>query len=127
MSNNINEYSKWRKKQFEEKIGFFPIFSDFKPYLSKLSTGAISLYIYLGVHSNYKTGESFHSIQKIAIFFGKSPRTISNWLKELDDLKLIKRQQKSLNGVSHTYLQSYSWQPGYLRDTNQKNNDIDFY
>lgn len=119
MYSDINEYSTWRKKQFEEKIGFFPVFSDFKPYLSKLSPGAISLYIYLGIHSNHKTGESFHSIQKIAIFFGRSPRTISNWLKELDDLKLIKRQQKKLNAVSYTYLQPYNWEPGHLNNTEQ--------
>lgn len=109
-----HEYAIWRTEQFSEKIGFFPIFSDFKPYLSKLSPGAISLYLYLGLHSNYETGESFHSVQKISIFFGKSTRTISNWIKELEDFKLIKREQKKLNGVSHTYLQAYNWQPGRL-------------
>lgn len=116
MTNKINEYYLWRNEQFEEKIGFFPIFSDFKPYLSKLSPGAISLYVYLGLHSNYQTGESFHSIKKISIFFGKSTRTISNWIRELDDFNLIQRKQKELNGVSYTYLQAYNWNPGHLEN-----------
>lgn len=110
------EYLIWKQAQFSQKKGFFPVFSDFKPYMKKLSPGAISLYIYLGLHSNYETGESFHSIQKISIFFNKSPRTISNWIRELEDNGLIKREQKKLNGVSHTYLTPYNWEPGYIRD-----------
>lgn len=111
MKNNFQqklEFQLWKEKKFNNRIGFFPIFSDFKPYLNKLSPGAISLYVYLGLHSNYKTGEVFHSIGKIAIFFNKSPRTISNWIKELEDNGLITREQLKLNSVSHTYLKPYN-------------------
>lgn len=118
MTDKVNDFFIWRQNQFSENIGFFPVFSDFKPYLSKLSPGAVSLYIYLGLHSNYKTGESFHSIKKIAIFFGKSSRTVSNWIKELEDYNLIFRKQEILNGVSHTYLQPYNWNKGYLEKLN---------
>lgn len=104
---NIENYSQWRKEQFSNRAGFFPIFSDFKYLMRHLSPGAISLYVYLGLHSNYKTGEVFHSLGKIAIFFGKSKRTISNWIKELEEMKLIYREQKNLNSVSHTYLIPY--------------------
>lgn len=125
MEKKFNDYAIWKNKQFTEKIGFFPIFSDFKPYMQTLSPGAISLYIYLGLHSNHNTGESFHSIKKISIFFDKSTRTISNWLKELEDAGLIKRAQKKLNGVSHTYLVPYSWEPGYLKNRDSSSIIID--
>ncbi|CDO05231.1 hypothetical protein BN988_03821 [Oceanobacillus picturae] len=101
-------HSQWRDKNFFNKEGFFPVFEDFKYYLPKISGGAISLFIYIGLHSNNKTGECYHDIQRIADYFGKSPRTISSWFKELEDVGLIKRLQLKLNGVSHTFIQPYS-------------------
>lgn len=108
MQSKNNRYSDWRKEQFYKNEGFFPVFNDFRYLMRYLSPGAISLYIYLGLHSNYKTGEVFHSLGKIAIYFGKSTRTISNWMKELEDLNLIRREQFEMNKVSHTFLQPYS-------------------
>ena len=108
MDSKNNDYSDWRKEQFYKNEGFFPVFNDFRYLMRFLSPGAISLYIYLGLHSNYKTGEVFHSLGKIAIYFGKSTRTISNWMKELEELNLIKREQFEVNKVSHTFLQPYS-------------------
>jgi len=119
-----SQYSIWRQEQFNKKIGFFPIFSDFKPFMKQLSPGAISLYIYLGLHANHKTGEVFHSVATIANFFGKTPRTISNWVSELEKEQLIRRHQKKVNSVSHTYLMPYSWEPGYLI-SDPENLDID--
>lgn len=113
-----SQYELWRQGQFEEKIGFFPVFSDFKPYMRMLSPGAITLYLYFGLHANHKTGEVFHSVATIANFFGKNPRTISNWISELEGQGLIRRSQKKVNSVSHTYLIPYSWEPGYIVDTN---------
>lgn len=106
--NVTQQYKEWRKENFNKNEGFFPVFSDFRDIMRHLSPGAVSLYIYLGLHANYKTGEVFHSLGTIAIYFGKSTRTITNWMKELEENNLIFRQQKELNHVSYTYLKPYS-------------------
>ena len=103
----VNNYKNCRTDNFYDKEGFFPIFSSFKEKMRYLSPGATSLYIYLGLHANYKTGEVYHSLGTIAMYFGKSTRTITNWMKELEDNDLIFRKQKKLNHVSHTYLKPY--------------------
>ncbi|MBZ1541569.1 helix-turn-helix domain-containing protein [Leuconostoc mesenteroides] len=100
-------YRQWRKKNYQDNRGFFPIFEGFEKYFSLISPGAISLYVYFGMKSNTKTGVSFHSLNKIASEFDKTPRTISNWLQELVDIGLIYRKQKKLNTVSYTYLRPY--------------------
>jgi len=51
------EHSQWRDTNFSNKAGFFPVFQDFKNLLSELSGGAVSLFLYLGLHSNNQTGE----------------------------------------------------------------------
>lgn len=101
------EHSQWRDTNFSNKSGFFPVFQDFKDLLSKLSGGAVSLFLYLGLHSNNQTGECFHSIDKIAKFFNKSPRTISKWIDELKEVKLIERLQLEINGPAHTFIRPY--------------------
>jgi len=101
------DHSKWRDENFLNKEGFFPVFSDFKYYLPKISGGAVSLFLYIGLHSNNQTGECYHDIKKISNFFNKSPRTISTWFKELEDVGLIERLQLKLNGVSHTFIKPY--------------------
>lgn len=109
MKNNVfnNEYAAWKKSNFDNRQGFFPVFSDFKMVMRHLSPGATTLYVYLGLYSNYKTGEVYHSLGTISNYFDKSTRTISNWMKELEQNKLIYRSQKEVNGVSHTYLLPY--------------------
>lgn len=104
------EHSQWRDENFLAKEGFFPIFSGFKSYLADLSSGAISLFIYIGLHSNNQTGECYHDIKRVAEFFNKSPRTVSNWFKELEDVGLIERLQLKLNGVAHTFIKPYKEQ-----------------
>lgn len=108
-------YYNWRKKQYNNKEGFFPIFQSFSEKMTNLSNGAIALYVFLGLKSNYQTGISFYSIQKLSIIFDKSPRTISFWIKDLENNKLIYRKQQTLNGVSTTYLLPY---PDENKDTN---------
>jgi len=101
------KYRQWRKKNYQDNRGFFPIFDGFEKYFSLISPGAISLYVYFGMKSNTKTGVSFYSLNKIAGDFDKTPRTVSNWIQELVDIGLIFRKQKKLNSVSYTYLQPY--------------------
>lgn len=100
-------YSKWRKDQYTNKTGFFPIFNSFEEKMKELSPGATYLFIYLGMHSNYEQGTSFYSIATLAIKLNKSPRTISNWIKELENEQLIYRKQHKVNQVSTTYLLPY--------------------
>lgn len=97
----------WRDKNFKNKKGFFPIFHGFKEHMKTLSPGATSLFLYLGLHSNNLTGETTHSIERMANFFGKSTRTISMWLKELESHDLIERIQLTFNGTSHTFIKPY--------------------
>lgn len=104
------EHSKWRDENFLNKEGFFPLFSKFKGYLNRISPGSTSLFIYIGLHSNNQTGECYHDIKRMAEYFNKSPRTISSWLKELEDVGLIKRIQLQMNGVSHTFIRPYKTQ-----------------
>ncbi|MGW7816520.1 helix-turn-helix domain-containing protein, partial [Staphylococcus xylosus] len=78
-----------------------------KKYLNKISGGALKLYVYLGIHSENATGESFYKIKSISDYFNVSERTVSNWFRELLKLRLIERYQLELNGVSHTYLNVY--------------------
>lgn len=102
-------YSNW-KATLLEKGGYFPIFSAFKEefILKKISGNAIKLYIYLGLHSGNDTGSTWVSIESIARYFDKSQRTISYWLKELEEAELIERMQMEKNGVSYTFLRPYS-------------------
>lgn len=107
-----NEHSKWRDEKFFNKSGFFPVFYDFKEYLSNLSGGAVSLFIYIGLHANNQTGECYHDLERIADYFGRSKRTISSWFKELEDAGIIERLQLKLNGVSHTFIKPYGKKGG---------------
>mgnify|MGYP004509881209 CR=1 FL=1 len=101
------EYASWRKKNYQDNRGFFPIFSGFEKYFKELSPGAISLYIYFGMKSNNSFGYSYFSLNRISKDFNKTPRTISNWTQELVDVGLIYREQKKLNSVTITYLIPY--------------------
>lgn len=99
----------WKKSNLNSS-GYFIIFNGFQAngYLKKISGNALKLYVYIGIHSNNLTGESFHSIETIAKYFGKNERTIYNWFNELVRLKLVRRAQLQLNGPSHTFIQPYN-------------------
>lgn len=103
----MNDFLIWKTDNINNKVGFFPIYSSFKNHMQKLSPGAIALYVYFGIHSKNKTGDSYHSIDTIASYFGKSSRTISSWIKELEESELIVRSQIKFSGVSITYLRPY--------------------
>lgn len=101
-------YASWKRGAFDH-IGFFPIFNSFKEefILRELSGNALKLYVYLGLNSGNKTGETWTSIEKISQYFDKSPRAISNWIKELENLQLIERMQLKHNESAHTFLKPY--------------------
>lgn len=104
-----NNYNAWKNEGLSQG-GYFIIFNGFQHSnkLKNISGNALKLYVYLGINSNSKTGEVWHSNTTIAKYFNKSERTIRGWMKELEDLNLIKRMQLEFNGNSHTYLQTYS-------------------
>lgn len=108
-ANNLRkEHSNWRVYNFENKEGFYPIFSDFKNYFGNLSPGAITLFLYFGLHSNNQTGECKHTLETIAHNLNKSVRTISNWIKELEENLLITRIQEDYNSPSRTFIIPYT-------------------
>lgn len=102
------DYEKWKNKSLQEQ-GYFPVFSSIKEnfILREISGNALKLYIYLGLHVKNNTGECWISIDTMAKYFNKSPRTISTWIKELEDKELIERMQMQKNGVAYTFLRPY--------------------
>lgn len=102
------KYGNWKNEAFN-RFGFFPIFQPLKEefFLKNLSGNAVKLYIYLGLASANETGETWVSINTMARYFGKSERTISYWLKELEESFLIERFQMKKDGVAHTFIQPY--------------------
>lgn len=107
---NRGAYKAWKSDALNH-FGFFPIFQPFKEsfHLRNLSGNAIRLYLYFGLVSGNETGESWVGIDSIAKYFGKSKRTISDWIKELEEAKLIERMQLKQNGVAHTFLCPYGY------------------
>lgn len=84
---------------------FFMIPTDFSHlFLKNISGGALKLYLFLGFHSKYKTGESWYTNEEIGHFFEKDPRTIVKWFKELEELGLIFRAQKGIMMKANTFL-----------------------
>lgn len=106
-----DNYKVWKEESLDF-VGYFPIFQSFKEefILRDLSGNAFKLYIYLGLHSGNKTGETWVTIENIAKYFDKSPRTISYWIEELMEKKLIDRVQLKYNEPSHTFLIPYGRQ-----------------
>lgn len=101
------QHEAWRTDNFLNKKGFYPVFSGFKKYFGLLSPGAITLFLYLGLHSNNISGQSHHSIKTMAKNLNKSERTVSNWISELEEIGLIERLQPNFNSVSHTFIIPY--------------------
>ena len=106
----FRENFKFWKFNSLERAGYFIIFQGFEEtnILKKISGNAMKLYIYLGLHSNNYEGIVWHSNKTIANYFGKSERTIRGWIKELEDLNLIKRMRLKYDGKVYTYLQPYT-------------------
>lgn len=110
ISDYKEEYSNWRDHSRKINKPFFMIHTDFEQiFLKDLSAGSLKLYLYLGFRSKYQTGESWESIDSMALFFEKDSRTISNWLKELENHGLIERKQKGYKNVGTTFLRPYGF------------------
>lgn len=103
-----NQYKQWKALAIENS-GWMPVFTSFKEafLLRDLSGNAVKLYIYLGLHAKNETGECWVTIETMAAYFRKSPRTISNWIKELENAQLIKRMQLENNSVAYTFFRPY--------------------
>jgi len=102
------EYRKWKVLTQKINTPFFIIYNDFKEeHLEDISGGALKLYLYLGFHSKNYTGESWHSVDAIAGYFGRDKRTIKGWFKELEERKLIKRIQRGFKWKANTFLLPY--------------------
>lgn len=102
-----DSYATWRSMNSETKKGFFPVFRDFLPHLARLSGGAVKLYLYLGLHAGNQSGECWPSVKRMASHFRKSERTIYLWLAELENARLIYRDQASREDAAHTFLLPY--------------------
>lgn len=102
------DYMIWKKNSLKDS-GYFILFNGFLETnaLKDISGGALKLYLFLGLKSNNKTGESFYKIESMSEYFNVSDRTISNWIKELVDRNLIYRVQMEYNSVTHTFLKPY--------------------
>ena len=107
----------WKKASLDYS-GFFPIFSEFKEgyYLKNLSGNAVKLYLYLGLRTGNEDGKTWVSIETIANYFGKSKRSISTWLTELENHQLVERMQMSPNDVSYTFLLPYGLDVSHTKD-----------
>lgn len=106
-----SNYKKWKEKSLDF-CGYFPVFQHFKEgfILRELSGNALKLYIYIGLHTGNKTGETWVTIESMSNYFEKSPRTISYWLEELIEQDLITRIQLNYNEPAHTFLIPYGYQ-----------------
>lgn len=103
-----NKYKFWKYDALDQSA-YFIIFQGFleSGKLKDISGNALKLYLYLGINSNNYEGVVWHSNKKIADYFGKSERTIRTWMKELEDIDLIKRMRLEYDGIVYTYLQPY--------------------
>jgi DNA-binding transcriptional regulator YhcF (GntR family) len=116
------QYSEWRNELQKINKPFFMIPTDFKHiFLKKISGGALKLFLFLGFHSKYQTGESWYSIEQIANFFEKDKRTISNWFQELEKLGLIYRGQKGYMMKANTFLRPFGFRFDEI-DTEESSN-----
>ena len=100
----------WKSNLMEMNKPFFMIPTDFSTlFLKDISGGALKLYIFLGIYSKYRSGESWYTNEQIGTFFDKDPRTVTKWFKELEDLGLIFRAQKGINMKANTFLLPYGF------------------
>lgn len=112
-------YGIWREELQKVNKPFFAIHSDFKHiFLKNISGGALKLYLYLGFHAKYQSGELWHTSEEISTFFNKDQRTIGSWFKELEELGLIFREQKGFRMKANTFLKPY----GLLFDGHKTDN-----
>lgn len=108
MESTRRKHERWKKGNYSKKVGFYPVFKDFKyTHLADISGGALKAYLYFGLHSNNDTGECWHSTERMSEFFGVDIRTIKKWITELEERKLIYRVQIGFNRAANTFLLPY--------------------
>jgi hypothetical protein len=113
-------YQSWKTYNKLGKAPFMTLYNSFKDaHLKDIEGGPLKLYLYFSIHASNSYGESWHSIQRIADFFGTQTRTIDNWIKTLVDRDLIYREQKG-NKSHTTYLIPYSNTLIHHRPTKKK-------
>lgn len=101
-------YQSWKSYNKMGKVPFTTLYNSFKEtHLKDIDGGPLKLYLYFCIHASNAHGESWHSIQKIANFFGTQTRTVDNWIKALVERDLIYREQKG-NKSHTTYLIPYN-------------------
>ena len=105
------EYRRWKTHKLKSGK-FFPVWMDFRPFLPRLSGGALKLYLFLGLVSKNYTGESWYSNRRLAEKLGCSERAIQAWMAELRENGLVERLRLREHGVAFTYLRPYGEQSG---------------
>lgn len=104
------EHEVWKHELQAMNKPFFMIPTDFSHiFLRDISGGALKLYLFLGFHSKYRTGESWYTSEQIALFFNKDPRTIAGWFNELEELGLIFRAQKGMMMKANTFMRPFGF------------------
>lgn len=89
-----SNYSNWKNFNRSKNASFFVIYNSFRDeHLATLDAGPLRLYLYFTSYAKNDTGDSWHSIQRIAEFFNTQTRTIDNWIKVLVDRGLIYRER----------------------------------
>lgn len=116
------DYMEWRNELQEINKPFFMIPTDFKHlFLKDLSGGALKLYLFLGFHSKYNTGESWYTVEQVGAFFDKDPRTVANWFKELEESNLIFRKQKGYMMKANTFLRPHGFRFDEIKTEGESN------
>lgn len=100
----VGHYHNWICEFKKIKEPFFIIPYGFIEKLKPLSPGAAKLYIYCGISMDKKEGFFYKSINTISSDINEAKRSISNWLKELERLRIIERHQLHLNNSSCTHV-----------------------
>lgn len=118
-------YQSWRLHNRNSKAGFIQLFNSFKEaHLKDIEPGALKLYLFFYFAATNEYGDSWHSIQSIADFFGKQTRTVNDWIKVLVERDLIYREQTDKKSYT-TFLIPYTntliaHKPSRQRDTDQE-------
>lgn len=103
-----NPHKEWRQWCFQNKKGFFPVFTpEFVDKFKEVSGNALRLYLYLGAHINNREGYTLLAIETIAKEYKATKRTVHNWFQELRDNRLLLRIQPGFKQPTYTYLLPY--------------------
>lgn len=104
------EHESWKSELMAMNKPFFMVPTDFSHlFLKDISGGALKLYLFLGFHSKYRSGESWYTNDQIGMFFEKDSRTITKWFKELENIGLIFRAQKGVMMKANTFLRPFGF------------------